>query len=499
MHAQREPAMAGSLADAYAIFSNWFESTEVLDTLVPKLSLFSRRTLACVNNTCSHAVKSNFTNGRLHVDWIDCNLNNARFVLEQLLPNVPGLLLCAQDEAWGPEMDLAEIVTFKRIKLKDDEGELGYTASYFLGEALARTDCVVRLTTGTMKSLESLRTNSRLSLSPTDTANIVDVHVLSGAVRANAEDRIRAYDSDTLSLHYLELNDDRLLDLRPCLNTRLNCFDLDELILSANPFGSEGLESVLFPIDLSICRTRMLKRLCLAHVSLKDEGIEVLARAFDEGWLVVRDLDVSWVKMGTKGFRSLTKALRVVARRQQENPLEQGHTYALTKLDLSYNYPPKTRADFDEFLKPGTFPYLTELDLCHSGVMSGDYIRLAKAVKDCKLPNIETVTFQNSEHERLRMERALRICAAYRDLKTVTEEATKRLSETMQIQETEIHNAINEAARASKDWILYEERTDRALMVRTARTARKAAKRRALTDTTDHPANGSNSQGHSTA
>lgn len=491
--------MAGSLADAEATFSNWFESTEVLDTLVCKLELFARRTLACVNNTCRHAVTSNFTNGRLHVDWIDCNLNNARFVLEQLLPRVPGLLLCAQDETWGPEMDLAELMTCERIKLKDDEGALGYTASYFLGEALARTNCLVRLTTGTMKSLESLRTNSRLSLSPTDTHNVVDEHILSGALRANAEDRIRDYESDTLSLHYLELNDNRLLDLRPCLNTRLNGSDLDELILSANPFGCKGLESVLFPIDRSICRTRMLKRLCLSHVSLKDEGIEVLARAFGEGWLVVKDLDVSWVKMESKGFRSLTKALRKVARRQLENPLEQGHAYALTELDLSYNYPLKTRVDFDEFLKPGTFPFLKKLDLCHSGVITADFARLAKAIKDLRLPTIETVKFQNSEPARVRMKRALCICAAHRDLKTATEEATKRLSETMQIQEAELHNAIGKAARANKDWALWEETDDRASMARTGKPARKAAKRRALTDTTDHPANESNAQGHSVA
>ena len=471
--------MAGSsTAAADATFSSWFESTEVLDTLVSKLSLFARRTLACVNLTCSHAVKSNFTNGRLYVDWLDCNLNNARFVLEQLLPHQPGFILCAQDETWAPEMDLAELMTFKRVKLKDDEGELGYTASYFLGEALARTDCIVRLTTGTYKCLNSLRTNSRLSLSPTDHANVVDEHMLSGALRANAEDRIREYDSDTLSLHYLELNDNRLLDLRPCLTRRLNCVDLDELILSANPFGSKGLESILFPAGLSICRTRMLKRLCLAHVSLKDEGIEVLARAFDEGWLVVRDLDVSWVKMGSKGFQSLAKAARVVARRQQENPLEQGHTYALTKLDLSHNYPSKTRADFDEFLKPGTFPFLKEIDLHHSGVVTADFARLARAIKDLKLPNIETVKFQNSEPARVPMERALRICAAERELNNVTKQAVRRLSETMKIQEAEIHNAVGEAARANKDWNQWETRNGSAKAERT--------KKRTLMSANDH-------------
>ena len=470
--------MAGSPADTDAAFSSWFESTEVLDTVVPTLSLFARRTLACVNSTCSHVVTANFFSGRLYVDWIDCNLNNARFVLKKLLPCQPGFLLCAKDEQWAPHMDLAELMTFKRIKLKDDEGELGYTASYFLGEALARTDCIVRLTTGTYKCLNSLRTNSRLSLSPTDRANIVDEHMLSGALRANAEDRIREYDSDTLSLHYLELNDNRLLDLRPCLNIRLNCVNLDELILSANPFGCKGLESVLFPIDLSICRTRMLKRLCLAHVSLKDEGTEVLARAFDEGWLVVRDLDVSWVKMGSKGFRSLIKAVRVVARRQQENPLEEGHTYALTKLDLSHNYPSKTRADFDEFLKPGTFPFLKEIDLHHSGVVTADYARLARAIKDLKLPNIETVKFQNSEPARVPMERALRICAAERELNNVTKQAVRRLSETMMIQETEIHNAVGEAARAKKDWNQWELRNDSAKAER--------SRRRALMSANDH-------------
>ena len=371
---------------------DWFESTEVLDTLVSELSLSSRRSLACVNSTCRHVIHSNLSNGRLVVDWKDCTISNAGFILNQLMPRVPGLLLCAKDELWAPEMDLAEITTFTRVKLKNDEGQLGYTASYFLGEVLAKTNCTVRLTNGAVKSLQSLRENERINLSASDCANVIDDHMLSGAVRANATNRLLECASTPqdkiLLLNHLELNDKRIQDLGLLLNAVLKNTIL-KLDLSCNPFGPIGLLSIFFPMERG-CQRRVIQTLTLTHVALENQGVNIIARAFEEDVLLVGDLDLSSVKMGSHGLRNLTKSIRVVATRQQNNAC------VLTMLNLSENHLGKKREDFDEFLKPDTFPFLKGLNLLYSGVNNNDLVRLARAIEIGNFPSICNVTIPES-------------------------------------------------------------------------------------------------------
>tara|TARA_B110000116_G_scaffold259550_2_gene261756 strand:+ start:690 stop:1670 length:981 start_codon:yes stop_codon:yes gene_type:complete len=325
------------------------------------------------------------------------------------MPRVPGLLLCAKDELWAPEMDLAEITTFTRVKLKNDEGQLGYTASYFLGEVLAKTNCTVRLTNGAVKSLQSLRENERINLSASDCANVIDDHMLSGAVRANATNRLLECASTPqdkiLLLNHLELNDKRIRDLSPLLNIVLKDTIL-KLDLSWNPFGTIGLLSIFFPVDCGFRQRRVIQSLSLQHVALENDGVNIIARAFEEDVLLVGDLDLSFVKMGSQGLRNLSKSIRMVANRQQ-----QSNVCVLTRLNLSENHAGKKREDFDELLKPGTFPYLKDLDLLYSGVTNNELMRLARAIEIGHFPSICKVIIPESRVSD-RMKRA--VCAATR-------------------------------------------------------------------------------------
>ena len=160
----------------------------VLDPLLAcaGLVLAAKRALACVNRECCAVVTPYLLCASLHVNLLDCTLANARFVTEYLMPKVPGLLLCACGETFAPRMNLHETATLAYLKVADANEEMGLTSSFFLGHALAQTDCVVRLTTGKQKLLKALREKERVYLSSEDTYNQVDQHLMFPARMANA-------------------------------------------------------------------------------------------------------------------------------------------------------------------------------------------------------------------------------------------------------------------------------------------------------------------------
>ena len=160
----------------------------VLDPLLAcvGLGLAAKRALACVNRECHTVVTPHLLCASLHVNCLDCTLANARFVIDCLMPKVPGLLLCACGETFAPRMNLNETTTLAYLKVRGAKREMGLTASFFLGHALAQTNCVVRLTTGKQKLLKALREKERVYLSSEDTYNQVDQHLMFPARMANA-------------------------------------------------------------------------------------------------------------------------------------------------------------------------------------------------------------------------------------------------------------------------------------------------------------------------
>ena len=83
----------------------------------------------------------------------DDTWDNARFVANVLVPNVPDQALCVAGETCVPEMKLAHLRTLPRLKV----GEMGWPAALFFGAAIAESDSVLRLSTGATKSLKALR------------------------------------------------------------------------------------------------------------------------------------------------------------------------------------------------------------------------------------------------------------------------------------------------------------------------------------------------------
>ena len=144
--------------------SDFFANVGILDNLLcsPDLTLTSKRAMLCVSRLFRHATQAHLSQGELHVDWIDCTIHNARFILNVLIPRVPGLLVCARGESFAPKMDLAALAKLTNVRVMTNTCMMGATAAYFLGHALAHSDGFVRLTIGRRKSLKALRERRRI-------------------------------------------------------------------------------------------------------------------------------------------------------------------------------------------------------------------------------------------------------------------------------------------------------------------------------------------------
>ena len=175
--------------------SDFFANVGILDNLLcsPDLTLTSKRAMLCVSRLFRHATQAHLSQGELHVDWIDCTIHNARFILNVLIPRVPGLLVCARDEFFAPKMDLAYLAKRTTVRVNANRCFMGNTAAFFLGHALAKSDGSVRLGMGRKKSLPHLRERERVWLDDHERACPIDCLLMQPCLMANAERRIARY------------------------------------------------------------------------------------------------------------------------------------------------------------------------------------------------------------------------------------------------------------------------------------------------------------------
>ena len=168
----------------------------VLDPLHVFLTLEAKRALASTNNEVGAFMKACLRQKFLYVDyWQDMSYANARFVVDRLMPKVWNLTLCAKDEELSPAMHLAALRSEARITLRRGGKMLGATAAFFLGYALATSNCVVRLTTGKTKSLEALRESDSVHITLEEMPEECDKCLLLPALAANAARRIDLSDA----------------------------------------------------------------------------------------------------------------------------------------------------------------------------------------------------------------------------------------------------------------------------------------------------------------
>ena len=144
-----------------------------------ELRLQAKRALACTCSTLRPLLFQLLRQPRLVVQEHDAIWDNARFVANVLVHNVPQQTLCVAGETCVPGMKLAHLRTLPRLKV----GTLGPAAALFFGAAIADSDCVLRLSTGATKSIRALRENDRVNFhDKSDISQRSDRYAMHGAL-----------------------------------------------------------------------------------------------------------------------------------------------------------------------------------------------------------------------------------------------------------------------------------------------------------------------------
>lgn len=359
----------------------------------PSLCLLTKRAMACTNRGFQCLLEAQLTKEKLVVRAHDCSLQNARYILQKLMPAVPGLLVCAEGEQFNPQMDLAKLQRLNNVRVCTSTCSMSPTAAYFLGHALAHSDALVRLTTGQTKRITSLRCNRSLYLSAEDTASIVDEYLMQPALLANAERRLKNHltNPDYIMLGGLYLTDAAACSLRD-LNKRAwdRCAPM-RLDLSDNPIGSRGLDALL----VTPCRERAsefggypgirthMLHLNLCRTRLGLPGILLLSSALRAGYLSVKELYVTHCGLCDDGMIHLVAALRENHRRGGNQPLK--------CLSLSDNW--FGDSGFLQLVEQeNAFPDLQDLLLCRLRLVSrSSYVMLCRFIRNGRIPNLERV------------------------------------------------------------------------------------------------------------
>ena len=151
-----------------------------------ELGLQAKRALACTCSTLRAVIFQLLRQPKLVVQESDAIWDNARFVANVLVANVPEQVLCVAGETCVPEMKLAHLRTLPKLKV----GAMGPTAALFFGAAVAESDCVLRLSTGATKSLRALRERARVNLPQSDVSQSSDQNAMLGALTLNAEQHV---------------------------------------------------------------------------------------------------------------------------------------------------------------------------------------------------------------------------------------------------------------------------------------------------------------------
>lgn len=399
-----------------------FADTGILENLLlsEHLTLESKRNMLLVSWFFHEFTDAHLRLPELHVDYVDCTIANARFVVKVLAPRVPGLRLCARGEQFAPRMDLAALARFATVVAHAANCSMDATAAFFLGHALAKSDGFVRLGTGRKKSLIALRERDHLELDIYEQSITIDLLLMKPCLLANAERRLKAFDGSVLDLSNLYLNDEEM-DLvcgkmRGAFNQqrRYNCIDL-----SRNSFGAMGRWGAMQLFVDALCNFRTdgcvhVEVLRLSETGIGSAGLRVLAGPVHSGLLKITQLYLSNANIDDEGLVCLLSALRALkGRRLRLKPLA-ADADVLEVLDLSENW--FSDEGFQELLIGTGLSRLRALHLNRLyHVSKSAVVALASEVRTGLYPAIEEIQTSYSE-QNLPMQKAVRHWRLRRDL-----------------------------------------------------------------------------------
>lgn len=399
-----------------------FADTGILENLLlsEHLTLESKRNMLLVSWFFHEYTDAHLRLPELHVDYDDCTIANARFVVRKLAPRVPGLRLCARGERFAPKMDLAKLARFAAVIAHATDCSMDATAAFFLGHALATSDGFVRLGTGRKKSLVALRERDHLELDIYEQTNTIDLLLMKPCLLANAERRLKAFDGSVLDLSNLYLNDEEMAlvcgKMRDAFNEQhhYTCIDL-----SRNSFGAMGRWGAMQLFVDALCNFRSdgcvrVEALRLSETSICSSGLRVLAGPMHSGLLKITQLYLSNANIDDEGLSCLLSALRSLkGRRLRLKPLT-ADADVLEVLDLSENW--FSDEGFQELLIGTGLSRLRALHLNKLyHVSKSAVVALASEVRTGLYPAIEEIQTSYSE-DNLPMQKAVRHWRLRRDL-----------------------------------------------------------------------------------
>lgn len=418
------------------------EATDAFDVAVlqnllssPELCLTTKRALACINHLGEELTNEYMNQPRLYVDSKDCTAINARWILRQLMPRVQtklkcDLLVCARGEMLAPEMNLKTLMQCGGVRVKGlvagKECTMTPTAAYFLGHAMcenSEADPYVRLTTGKKKRIQALRVNTRLLLTDEETHQPVDQHIMSGALLANAEQRLEILDRGVAALSFamLQLDDVTAADLGVLLRRAIVSGNKEgipyALDLSRNRFGANGLRDFLSPAygpNGVIAHGHFMDKLDLTGVSLGCRGVKHLAKVLAVGRLNVKELVLAHVDLKKDGVTALVNAYAELSKNELPKKAGRGR---LTSLDLSSN--PLAPGALAPLLEVDAFPHLQTLKLNNLKVNAPFWHLLVRAIaKENRFPSIDRVdTKDNNGTPDSAVDKALSVARTRREFK----------------------------------------------------------------------------------
>lgn len=358
----------------------------VLDNLLlnENLTLTSKRAFLHVNHFFNATTLAHLTHQELHVRYHDCTIANSRFVMRVLMPRVPGLLVCALGEQFVPKMDLAKLQKLQNVRVSTTTARMGYTASFFLGHALAQQDCCVRLSTGKKKSLTALRMRGRIYLTPDERVHDIDCNLVAGALLANVETRLAEYAGHVLLLDSLYIDRHVVRYLFPLLTTTfaIRGAPAGRLDLAHNPLGSPGVKAMLLalmntPTNLKEPNFRLQEDIALGPL-----GMPTLLHVMNSGVLNVGELYLDDVGLTDDAMEILVAALRP--------PHGTAHTGLLRVLDVNDN--PFGDAGMRALMVFKSLPCLKILHLRKlTRVSKRAFVDLGTCVRDGLFPAIQDI------------------------------------------------------------------------------------------------------------
>ena len=277
-----------------------------------------------------------------HVTKDDCCVDNVKFLIS-VARRAPGLKILPEGEQYTPEIDPIELSSKKSLRVTDGTNTINTITAFWIGQILADSNCILRMSTGTKKDLQTIRNRTKIFVAPT---NSIDKMLLAGALRRRDEIKIaearKRFDEHVntigvlpecyiLSFKQMHLSNGHFCDLLPhykrflAQNAQLVALDLD-VSYNMDTVDCYGKNNDIFDngFDDFVTANRSYRKLNLSNTYF-GRGIQ---KAIKIGNLQMNTLILSKMQCGYSILQAVASAFKKAPECTR---------VSLSHLDVSYN------------------------------------------------------------------------------------------------------------------------------------------------------------------